>query len=219
VDIGKKETPSLMRLRKVSGALLLLVGCASHAAKDKDTEPVDRACTVSQCFSQRNIRSFEILDPTTLILYVGSQRCPFKVDLSGTFCDMTFATRLNFHKDELFARDPDIESTQDPARHFGEDRICARDLQVSVDGGVMTEGPTHPTDPAQRTDRFGNRVSKCQLQNVQSLTDDGLVELLVKRGVAPPPPPIGKGEIKVEGPQEHPASPPPANAGHASTNR
>ncbi len=216
-----------MRLVLLVGALLV-AGCASTPVNDN--QPVARACSVSQCFRERDIRDFEVIGRTTLIVYVGAQRCPFKIELRGTFCDMTFAPDLNFHKNDISQRTAaeNIFGTQTFGQQTsGDDRICSNDIQVSVDGGVFTEGSADtdqlPIDPTndnrtirriertgtvdsegRRIDRFGNRESLCQVSDVESLTDDSLVELYVKRGVVPPPPPIGQGQITV-GPQ----SPPP----------
>jgi hypothetical protein len=92
-------------------------------------------------------------------------------------------------------------------------------LQIDVDGGPFTEtrSPTNPADPfsssqssnGQRADRFGQARSQCQVSGVASLTDDQLVELYVARGLVPPPPPMGSGEIEV-GEQEAAAPEPPA---------
>ena len=153
-----------------------------------------------------------------MIVYVGSQRCPFKVELQGTSCDMTFAPSLSFHKDEILPRDPATDAFGSPSlSRTGTDRICSNDIQVGVDGGFFTEGPadTHIDNSAlarierggtldsegRRLDRFGNRESRCKINSVESLTDDSLIELYVKRGVLPPPPPIGQGQIEV-GPQK-----------------
>ena len=182
-----------MKLAMLSGALLV-AGCASTPVDD--SQPLARACSVSECFSQREIRDFEVIDPTTLIVYVGSQRCAFKVALRGTFCDMTFAPSVIFHKDEIGAREDSLFGDAITGHNpTGTDRICSNDIQVDVDGGVFTESVDKSALP---TDRFGNRRSQCQIESVESLTDDGLVELYVKRGVVPPPPPIGQGQIKVE---------------------
>lgn len=210
-----------MRLAIVGGALLA-ASCASTTADEN--QPVARACTVSKCFSTRNIRDFEVINKTTLILYVGQQRCPFKVELRGTFCDMTFAPELNFHKDEIVQRD-DITAPALPGETFGSlgrvstDRICSNDISVSVDGGAFTERPSQPRakspgvhggvdSEGRQIDRFGNVKSECQILGVESMTDDSLIELLVKRGALAPPPPIGQGQIKVG---EQDSSEAPAN--------
>lgn len=175
-----------MRLLAVS-SVLLVAGCAGTPTDT--SQPVDRACSVSDCFFQRDVRDFEVIGDTTLIVYVGGQRCPFRVELDGTFCDMTFAP-------ELFFRTPQgrVES----------DRICNYDRQIGVDGGPFTEN-----FPDAQPDRFRGVTSQCRIMSVASISDDELVELYVERGVVPPPPPIGPGEISTENATE---APPPAPA-------
>lgn len=174
----------------VMSSVVLVAGCASSPTDN--TAAVDRACSVADCFLERDVRDFEVIDQTTLVVYVGSQRCAFKVDLRGTFCDMTFAPELFF-----YAPGDLQESSGQPGDPFGLGgrglRICANDLQVDVDGGVFTESATATQPP----DRYGNRRSQCQVAGVASLTDDQLVELYVGEGLVPPPPPMGSGEIEV----------------------
>jgi hypothetical protein len=68
-----------------------------------------------------------------------------------------------------------------------------------VHGGAFTENTSTNPPP----DRFGNARAECQISAVESITDDQLVELYVARGVIPPLPPMGAGEIEV-GEQEEP---------------
>jgi hypothetical protein len=160
-----------MRLIAISSSLLV-AACAGSPTDN--SQPVERACSVSECFFQRDVRDFEVIGDTTLILYVGGQRCAFKVELDGTFCDMTFAP-------DIYFRTPDGRAESD--------RVCTYDRQVGVDGGVFTDSFDQPN-------AFGTR-SNCRILSVASITDDELIELYVERGVVAPPPPIGPGEIEV----------------------
>ena len=191
-----------MRL-SVASSVLLVAGCASSPTDN--TAAVDRACSVTDCFLERDVRDFEVIGQTTLVVYVGSQRCAFKVDLRGTFCDLTFAPELYF-----YAPGDIQEGDRQPGDLFGLGdrglRICANDLQIDVDGGVFTESSTATQPP----DRYGNRRSQCQVAGVASLTDDQLVELYVGEGLIPPPPPMGSGEIEV-GDQAEEATQPEVN--------
>jgi Family of unknown function (DUF6491) len=155
---------------------LLVAACASSPTDDN--QPVDRACSVSDCFYQREVRDFEVIGDTTLIVYVGGQRCAYRVELDGTFCDMSFAP-------EIFFRPP-------PGRPE-DSRICSYDRQVGVDGGPFTDD----FSDSQPLDRFGQPRSQCRILSVASINDDELLELYVDRGVVAPPPPIGAGQIKV----------------------
>lgn len=198
-----------MRLGIIGGGVLLLAGCASTPTDN--TTAVDRACTLADCFYERDVRDFEVIDRTTLVVYTGSQRCAFKVELTGTFCDMTFAP-------DVYFRGPS-DAIQTDRRSgdavFGTNlgdrtlRVCANDLSISVDGGAFTETRSPGTnragaDSTRGVDRFGQTRSECQVMDVSSLTDDQIVELYVSRGLVPPPPPMGSGEIEV-GEQEPPA--------------
>jgi hypothetical protein len=182
-------------MKRIAIGSSLLVGACSSTPVD-ETQSVDRACDVSECFFEREIRDFEVLDERTLVVYVGGQRCAFRVELDGTFCDMTFAPEIYFRF---------------PERRAQEQRVCSYDQGVSVDGGAFTDssidgnqfpGPRQPPgaiDPfGDRQDpRFDNRRSQCQVRSIESVTDDQLLELYVERGVVPPPPPIGPGRIEV----------------------
>ena len=161
-----------MRLIAVSSSLLV-AACASSPIDN--SQPVDRACSVSECFYQREVRDFEVIGDTTLILYTGGQRCAFRVELDGTFCDMTFAP-------EVYFRTPDGRAESD--------RVCTYDRQIGVDGGVFTDSFDQPA-------AVGGTRSQCRILSVASITDDELLELYVERGVTPPPPPIGPGQIEV----------------------
>jgi hypothetical protein len=211
-----------MRLSIVGSGVLLVAGCASTPVDN--TAATERACSVSDCFLERDIRGFEVIDETTVLVYTGSQRCAFQVDLTGTFCDMTFAPEIYFRSGS--------DAIQDERRQgndvFGSDtgdrglRVCANDLQIDVDGGAFTEtrSATNPVDPfgssnGQRGDRFGQARSQCQVSGVASLTDDQVVELYVARGLVPPPPPMGSGEIEV-GEQEAVAPDAPAEESSAT---
>jgi hypothetical protein len=168
-----------MRLIAVSSSLLV-TACASSPTDN--SQPVDRACSVSECFYQREVRDFEVIGDTTLILYVGGQRCAFRVELDGTFCDMTFAPEVYFRT---------------PVGRTESARVCSYDRQIGVDGGVFTETAPQP-------DPISSRQSQCRILSVASITDDELIELYVERGVVAPPPPIGPGQIEVgEQPEEN----------------
>lgn len=213
-----------MKLSIVGSGVLLITGCASTPVDN--TAATERACSVSDCFLERDIRGFEVIDETTVVVYTGSQRCAFQVDLTGTFCDMTFAPQVYFRSRS--------DAIQDEGRLgadvFGSDRgdrglrVCANDLQIDVDGGAFTETATNGSN-GQRVDRFGQAGSQCQVSGVISLTDDQLVELYVGRGLVPPPPPMGSGEIEVgeqevaepaAAPAEEPGPAPQASATDAS---
>ncbi|HEX5048690.1 MAG TPA: hypothetical protein VFX89_16380 [Gammaproteobacteria bacterium] len=181
-----------MRLTAVVVALLVS-GCAG--TQIDATQPVDRACSVSECFLERDVREFEVLDATTLVVYVGAQRCAFKVQLYGTFCDLTFAPEIVFRSssDALTPTQPDVLSAPLPNSGLRDLRVCSGDLKIGVDGGPLAQSSVVPpgNSPAQRV------RSQCRLSSVSSLTDNQVLELYVAHDKVAPPPPMGGGQIEV----------------------
>lgn len=206
------------------GVLCLAVAVGSSPAygqrKRDDTGAVERACGVNECFFERDVRGFEVIDRTHLIVYIGSQRCAFHIELRGTACDMTFAPELYFRKTNevpynlIGSANPRDSSTTrqadpgvDPLNAFelerreqlqNDLRVCSNDLTVQVHGGQFTE----TNSGSQPTDRFGNPTTDCRVSDVTAITDDQLIEFYVTRGVAAPPPPMGAGELEVGEQQE-----------------
>jgi hypothetical protein len=206
-----------MRLTTI-GAALVVAGCAGTQTADT-TQAAKRACGGMSCFYEREIRDFEVINHTTLIVYVGPEKCPYRVELFGTFCDMEFAPELYFTSATQAANNGGASRAADavipaspttvpidprsPARNLSDLRICANDISIGVSGGSFTNDPSNAT---HKTD--------CQIQSVASLTDDKLMELYVRKGVVPPPPPMGSGQIQV-GAQSTP--PPGGGSGGAGT--
>jgi hypothetical protein len=198
-----------MKLGIVCLGVLAMAAAHAQRNKDDDTAATKRACSVEDCFFERDIREFEVIDQTTVIVYTGSQRCAFRLELRGTMCDLTFAPELYFIRKGDVGLTGAAISGRGPADPFGSLettrrndrslRICSNDLAVQVTGGRFTESATGNVT----TDRFGNPRTDCQVSTVTSITDDQLVELYVARGVVPPLPPMGAGEIEV-GEQEEP---------------
>jgi hypothetical protein len=193
---------------------VLTMAATAHAQrnKDEDTEATKRACSVEECFFERDIREFEVVDQTHIIVFTGPQRCAFHVELRGTMCDLTFAPDLDFSRrgdlpsSGITGPGTDPFDPLDSARRNDHAlRICSNDLAIQVTGGRFTESATTNVP----TDRFGNPRTDCQVSTVTSITDDQLVEFYVGRGVVPPLPPMGTGEIEV-GEQEEPQAGAPA---------
>jgi hypothetical protein len=154
---------------------------ACTSAGQVSNGPADR-CESTDCFNQLQVRDYEVVDNTTLVVYVGSQNCPFRVEFSGTFCDLTFMPggQLVFRQDTFRAmREPDTLLT----------RVCARDSNIGIDEG--------PFSTAAGGDDASDGRIPCRIQNIVSLTDDELLELYVDKRVTIPPPPFGTGEIAV----------------------
>jgi hypothetical protein len=195
----------------IGATTLLAAGCATNPTAD-NSSPVDRACATNDCFYEREVRDFEVVNQTTLVVFVGNQRCPFQIELRGTFCDMTFAPDIYFDHPSEIARDSDTDPfIGSPSSRLHDSRICSNDISVGVSGGVFTENPTNTQPP----DRYGQERSDCRISSVTALTDDELVELYVNRGVVAPLPPMGTGDIEV-GDQEEQGAGAPAPADDAA---
>ena len=210
-----------MRLGVLCLGLLAAMAADAQRNKDDDSEATKRACSVADCFLERDVRDFEVIDRTHLIVYVGQQRCAFHVELSGALCDLSFAPELYFRRsnevpmlttgreDPLAPADPTVPRGRRPTdfdpfdiqqRERRDARVCRNDLGIQVHGGVFTESAAAS---GTATDRFGNPRTDCRVSNVRSVTDDQLVEFYVARGVLPPLPPMGTGEIEVGEQEEH----------------
>ena len=204
------------------GALALAATAHAQRNKDEGTEATKRACSVEDCFFERDIREFEVIDQTHIIVYTGSQRCAFHVELRGTMCDLTYAPELYFSR----RGDLGVTSAAEPAPGRSADpfgslesarrtdralRVCSNDLAIQVTGGRFTESATTNVP----TDRFGNPRTDCQVLTVTSITDDQLVEFFVGRGVVPPLPPMGTGDIEVGDQEEPEAGAAPEDASQA----
>jgi len=158
---------------------LWLAACTSTS--QVSNEPVDR-CETTDCFNQQQVRNFEIVDETTLVVYVGNQNCPFRVEFTGAFCDLTFlpGSDLVFRPDTLrAAREPDNVLM----------RVCSRDSNLGIDEGPFSTAPGG--------DEFPDGRNPCRVRDIASLTDDELLELYVEKQITAPPPPFGTGEITV----------------------
>ena len=182
-----------MRLA-IIGSALVAAGCAGAPTAD-NTQPANRVCGLDDCFYDRDVRDFEVIEHTTLIVYVGNERCPYQIELRGTLCDLAFAPEIYFDSPSEVVRDTDRNTFGGSATARLHDlRICRNDINVGVSGGVLTDNPANN----QPRGRFGsNQRSDCQISSVESLTDDQLIELYVRRGVVAPPPPMGSGKIEV----------------------
>jgi len=193
-----------MRLGVLGLAVAVGISPAYGQRKRDNTGAVERACGVDECFLERDVRGFEVIDRTHLIVYIGSQRCAFHLELRGAACDMTFAPELYFRKTNEVPYNlisSPVDPGADPLNSLelerreqlqNDLRVCSDDLTVQVHGGVFTE-----TNGVQPTDRFGNPTTDCRVLSVNAITDDQLIEFYVTRGVAAPPPPMGAGEIEV----------------------
>ncbi len=76
--------------------VLVIAGCATTAT-ERGQAVLRPACDPrADCFSQRAVRDFEVLDNTTLVVFVGSERCPYLVTVDGFFCDLRMSAFISF---------------------------------------------------------------------------------------------------------------------------
>lgn len=201
----------------VAGSILFLACAVMRLSSD--AEAGERACNVKDCFFARDVRSFDVIDRSTLIVYVGSQHCAFRVELRGTFCDLTYAPELVFTDPKdvpinetnpalrgqggISLGEPEDASLPSQRRGRASLKVCDNNLGLTVSGGAFTNStlsnPLDPlSDPSVRRDRYGRpQIADCQVSSVSSITDDQVVEVYVAHRVTPPLPPMGSGEIQV----------------------
>jgi len=216
---------------KVAAAVALLVVAVSSVAygqrrdKEEPANAVQRACEVAECFLERDVRAFDVIDKTHVIVYVGAQRCAFHIEVRGALCDLTFAPELHFRtaneipageisRGESASADP-FDPFETARRERRDLRICSNDLGIEVHGGRFTESAS----PIVERDRYGNAraPTACRVSNVRAVTDDQLLEFLVSRDVVPPVPPMGSGRIEV-GEQKEQAAPPTSEGADPADN-
>jgi hypothetical protein len=78
---------------------ILLAGCAA-TPPDPNVARTPACDQNVRCFYQRGIRSFRVLDNRTVVVLVGRDQCPFKLELDGFFCDLNMASFLSFNDDD-----------------------------------------------------------------------------------------------------------------------
>src|SRR5262245_7140949 len=88
-----------MKTTVISLGLLLATGVAYGQRSERNSnDAVDRACSVKDCFLEADVRDFELIDRSHVIVYVGQQRCAVHLELRGTMCDLSFAPELYFRR-------------------------------------------------------------------------------------------------------------------------
>ena len=142
-----------MRLAAPAFIYLVLTGCSSTG------EPrIPSGCSMADCFFERSVRDFDVLDNETAVVYVGAQRCPYLLQLDGFFCDLRAAPYLEFedvdgricHFDRSFVHagpfsgaDPDDVCRILEVKPLTDDGL----LELYVEEGILPPPP--PTNPAR----------------------------------------------------------------------
>ncbi|HEU4616795.1 MAG TPA: hypothetical protein VFV10_02085, partial [Gammaproteobacteria bacterium] len=207
----------------VAVALVACAGAASGAKRDKRDKhdksgPVAR-CSVTDCFNESAIRSFDIIDDETAVVYVGPQHCPFLVSVEGFHCSLTVTPEIRFlrpllgstratettgqicgSRDTLYVYtgivSPEIADDVDPFGRRPQYDTLGRRRDVFGEGVGSSRSPTSTDNTSVET---VNNNDVCRVSEIRSITDDQLLELRVKRQGAAPPPPLGQGQVHVPG--------------------
>lgn len=150
-----------MALKQVFALTMAVVVSACATRPVDPNRPVSPSCDQSvRCFYESSVRSFRVIDDRTLIVMVGGNQCPYKIELDGFFCDISMSSFIAFD-------DPD-------------GRICTWDRSYVAAGPFSREGES------------------CRVTQVTPMTDDELLEVYATKGLTPPLPAKGSGELEVE---------------------
>lgn len=182
---------------------LLVAGCASHQQLGTELATAE-PCETTDCFLQRDVRDFDVIDGNTVVVYVGTQRCPFVVELQDLTCEVSFTPAIEFFQTAV--------GSAGRLTPVQGNRVCrttrglvlytgivspflgqqgpGRGVPVRRPGGFSGPGPFEDSFPV---DPFSRDI--CRVDDIRSITDDQLVELLAE--VNAPPPPIGDGHLEV----------------------
>jgi hypothetical protein len=191
----------LYTLAGLAAASLAIVSPASAQSGD---------CFDMECFYDRQIRDFRVIDSETVIVYIGNERCPYLVKTQGYYCDLKYIPDIDFfHEREWRQMSRRDRGNEQQIRIFGRrggalgaqgidrqdgftrnDRICKNNaMQYALD--TFGFGPYYQGDvPVDQ--------AECPVVSVTKIVDDDLIELYTKQGM-PPPPPMGNGDISRAG--------------------
>ncbi|HEX5421426.1 MAG TPA: hypothetical protein VFY39_15645, partial [Gammaproteobacteria bacterium] len=128
-------------MRSYVGLLaVLLAGCAANPTTPTAADNGHTArCTVTDCFNARDVRSFQIIDASTAVAYVGQQRCPFVIDLDGVNCSPTFGPHVQLPKIQFYQGGGAANA------NLGlSSRVCNADQQLYLYTGIPHPGPLTP---------------------------------------------------------------------------
>ncbi len=169
--------------------IILLAAAATGCAGTPENEArTAERCSAEECFRQRDIRRVEVLDDRNVIVYTGARECPFRVEVSGFACRLDFALDVNFVQ-----REPGSQFSSERGRYSAPQRVCSHTPRVEVYTGVFDQARQQAVGGGIRDEAPGEA---CRVVNVDSLTDDEVIELFVDRRLAPPPPPMGGGRLE-----------------------
>lgn len=199
-------------MRRVTLGLLplLVAGCAG-AQTEPQTGRTIGSCETTDCFFERDVRGFDVIDRNTVVVYVGAQRCPFLVELRDTTCELRLTPAIEFFQTAL--------GNMDRLTTVQSGRICSSTRGLVLYSGIIapelmrqresletTAGVRRPDvragggfgrsgvfDGSFPVDPMSDDV--CRVTDIRSITDDQLIELYAETDA--PPPPVGDGSIEI----------------------
>jgi hypothetical protein len=157
-------------------------------------------CLTSECFREGRIRDFNIIDRGTLIVFVGQDRCAFKIEVDELACNLTFLPEVAFF-DRREKRMDYLLRPRTPTEDALDNKY---DGAVSGNPGSSTRRIcTNSTTLALKTQGFADDIgdglppseAPCRILSIDAVTDSELLELLVDEDLILPPPPVGIGDI------------------------
>ena len=176
-----------------TGILAIALGPAVWPAQ---AEAQSKRCLEMNCFSERQVRDFEVIDRDTMVIYVGRDRCAYRVQVDSLYCDLTFLPEVDFFdvRERRVAlgtgaptADPFLIRSQPGS---SSERVCTHDPALALETFAFSD--TAVEAPYGR--------AACEVLEMDSISDDELLEVYVDEGLTPPPPPIGNGDISRSGP-------------------
>ena len=137
--------PNLKLLRLMLA--LAVLGLSACAAPSELTSR-SRCDLRSFCFNQNNIRNITIINNEAFVVHVGSNRCPYLVEVSGVFCDLTFSSTIGFsNSDGRICRAGNTQIVSDPFRRNNNDVCRIRNVKPVTDDELLEYFAVHGRIP------------------------------------------------------------------------
>ena len=124
--------------------VLILCGCASSGAGSGTDYSTRTVCDQwSDCFNQRAVRNYRVLNNNTLVVFVGGARCPYLIETEGFFCDLRSSPYLSF--DDFDGRICSLDRSYIFGNSFlGEQEYCqVRSIEALNDDELVEIYSTH----------------------------------------------------------------------------
>jgi len=84
-------------MRSLAAPLILLASGCTTTGSESGQAPVRAECDQrTNCFNQRAVRDFSVLDNSSVVVFVGPQRCPYLVRVDGFYCNLRNSAFISF---------------------------------------------------------------------------------------------------------------------------